>query len=98
MAAGQSSPRPGDKGTSADQDGGGGGGGGGGAQPSNKPGSGGGGHSGRDNSYGGNGGNGGASGFDPNYVTFNFDGYGNDGDGYVNLKYTGTEITGCQCC
>ena len=90
MASGSSSPDPGDRGSTPGGDGGGGGGGGGGAQPSNYPGSGGGGAGGADNSHGGSGGNGGASGYDPNYATFNLDGYGNDGDGYVNIKFTGT--------
>ena len=90
MESGTSSPYQGNTGATAGGDGGGGGGGGGGASPSIRPGAGGGGTGGADNVSAATGGNGGASGFDPNYVTFNFDGYGNDGDGYVNLKYTGT--------
>ena len=89
MSNGTSSPDPGNAGSTKNGDGGGGGGGGGGASPSNKPGSGGGGSSGQDNSSGGTPGNGGASGFDDRYVNFNFDGYGNGGDGYVNIKFTG---------
>ena len=70
-------------------DGGGGGGGGGGA-----PGGGGGG-AGQDNSFGGGGGNGGLSAYDSNYATFGFDGWGHDGDGYVNIQYTSsrTDVT-----
>lgn len=67
-------------------DGGGGGGGGGGA-----PGAGGGG-SGQDNSNGGGGGGGGASAYDTNYASFGFDGWGHDGDGYVNIRYTTSRI------
>jgi len=63
-------------------DGGGGGGGGGGA-----PGAGGGG-SGQDNQYSAGGGSGGLSAYDSNYAVFGFDGWGHDGDGYVNIKYT----------
>ena len=89
MSSGSSSPNPGDNGQTKSGDGGGGGGGGGGSQPSNYPGSGGGGSSGQDNSNGGTPGNGGASGYDDRYASFNFDGYGNPGDGYVNVKFTG---------
>ena len=89
MESGSSSPDPGNDGQTHNGDGAGGGGGGGGGQPSNFPDSGGGGSSGADNSNGGTPGNGGASGYDPNYASFNFDGYGNSGDGYVNIKYTG---------
>jgi len=90
MSNGTSSPDSGDKGVTKNGDGGGGGGGGGGARPSNYPGSGGGGSSGQDNSSGGSGGNGGASGFDTRYASFNYDGYGNPGDGYINIVFDGT--------
>lgn len=90
MSNGTSSPDPGDNGQTKDGDGGGGGGGGGGARPSSYPGSGGGGSSGQDGSSGGRGGNGGASGFDTRYATFNYDGYGNPGNGYINIVYDGT--------
>ena len=93
MSSDSSSPDPGDNGATKNGDGGGGGGGGGGASPSNYPGAGGGGSSGQDNSHGGSPGNGGASGFDTRYVNFNYDGFGNDGDGYVNIKFTGLTDT-----
>ena len=93
MSSGTSSPDPGDNGATKNGDGGGGGGGGGGASPSNYGGAGGGGSDGQDNSHGGSPGNGGASGFDDRYVNFNFDGYGNDGDGFVNIKFTGLTDT-----
>jgi len=89
MSSGSSSPDPGNSGQTHNGDGGGGGGGGGGAQPTNYPGAGGGGSSGQDNSNGGTSGNGGASGYDDRYASFNFDGYGNPGNGYVNVKYIG---------
>ena len=59
----------------------GGGGGGGGSQPSNYDG----------NGEGGNGidGNGGASGFDNRIADFAFDGYGNQGDGFVLISFVG---------
>ena len=63
-------------------DGGGGGGGGGGAPGGN------GGGAGQDNSSGGTAGSGGASAQNPSYVTRQGDGWLNDGDGYINLKYT----------
>ena len=68
-------------------DGGGGGGGGGGAT------GGGGGGSGQDNAYGGGGGGGGKSAYNSSIVGFGFDGWLNDSDGYVNVKYTGTTTT-----
>lgn len=89
MSNGTSSPDPGNSGATKNGDGGGGGGGGGGASPSNYGGAGNGGSAGQDNSSGGTPGNGGASGFDDNYASFNFDGYGNPGDGYVNIQYNG---------
>ena len=85
----QSSPDPGDRGPTKNGDGGGGGGGGGGAKPSNFPRSGEGGGAGQDNSVGGIGGFGGASGFDSNYATQNSDGFRNNGDGFVNVRYNG---------
>ena len=93
MSSDSSSPDPGDNGATKNGDGGGGGGGGGGASPSNYGGAGGGGSSGQDNSHGGSPGNGGASGFDTRYVNFNYDGFGNDGDGYINIKFTGLTDT-----
>ena len=89
MSSGSSSPDPGNNGADKSGDGGGGGGGGGGASPSNYPNAGGGGSAGQDNSSGGTPGNGGASGFDDRYASFNFDGYGNPGNGYVNIQYNG---------
>ena len=88
IQGGYASPDPGDTGTTPGGDGGGGGGGGAGVSPNNFPGAGGGGAGGSDNNDGGNGGNGGASGYDPNYSTFGFDGFGNDGDGYANIRWT----------
>jgi len=94
MSSGTSSPKTGGGGANkGGGDGGGGGGGGGGAQPFNYPGAGDGGGSGQDNSSGGVGGNGGASGFDDRYASFNFDGWANDGDGYVSIRYTGLSET-----
>ena len=85
----QSSPATGGTGPTKNGDGGGGGGGGGGAQPSNFPRSGEGGGAGEDNFVGGIGGFGGASGFDSNYATLNSDGFRNNGNGFVNVRYNG---------
>lgn len=73
------------------QDGGGGGGGGGGSGNSNyTPFSDGGGGDGR---TGGQKGSGGASAYNSSKASFNFDGFANHQDGYVNIKYTGTTTT-----
>ena len=66
-----------------DSDGGGGGGGGGGATGGS------GGSAGLDNVSGGTAGTGGKSAQNPSYVTRQGDGWLNNGDGYINLKYTG---------
>ena len=66
-----------------DSDGGGGGGGGGGATGGS------GGSAGLDNASGGTAGTGGKSAQNPSYVTRQGDGWLNNGDGYINLKYTG---------
>jgi hypothetical protein len=68
-------------------DGGGGGGGGGGTgSPS-------GGNAGQDNSHGGEAGGGGASARNDGQVTFQPPGWLHEGDGYCNIKYTGTTTT-----
>lgn len=79
------SPSNGGTGSSQGFDGGGGGGGGGGC-----PG-GGGGREGADDRagrYPSGGGGGGSSGYDSNYVSFNFDGYDNNGSGFIDVDYT----------
>jgi len=68
-------------------DGGGGGGGGGGATGGS------GGGAGQDNSFGGRGGGGGKSAYNSSVAGFGLDGWLNNGDGYVNIKYTGTTTT-----
>ena len=89
MSNSNSSPNPGNDGQTRNGDGGGGGGGGGGVSPSNEPLAGNGGADGIDKNFGGMGGNGGASGFDDRLSSFGFDGFGNSGNGYVNVRYTG---------
>ena len=73
----------GNGGSTKNGDGGGGGGGGGGVQGGS------GGNDGQDNSHGGHQGSGGSSGTNTNVAQLIGNGWLNDGDGYVNLKYTG---------
>ena len=75
MSNDTSSPNPGDNGVNR------GGGGGGGVQPSNYPASGAGGNAAD--------GNGGASGFDTRTVSFAYDGWGIQGNGYASIDYVG---------
>ena len=76
--------------TRTNGDGGGGGGGGGGAGNSRWTPFSAGGYAGEDNQTNADHGSGGASAYDRSKASFNFDGYQNEGHGYVNIKYDGT--------
>ncbi len=82
--------KTGTDGVTASGDGGGGGGGGGGSATSSYSPFGEGGGAGQDNQSNAGEGSGGSGAYDDTKITFNMDGWLNDGEGYINIKYNGT--------